>query len=283
MLEKKRSWFTSFDLKILALILMTLDHIGYFLGSPGLLNTPFYFRLLGRISAPLFIFCMAQGFFYTRSKMAYLLRLYAASVLMYFANGLVEQVLPHPEGAAIINGIFGTMFLIGVYCWGFLQLAAGIREKKAGKILLSLCVLLLPLLADALKLAMIAKPSLLGESGMLVLRLACGLLPSPLLAEGSFFWVLLGVGAYFLRDKKFVFSIFYIAISGFFFLTALPEGMNFENLFFINYQWFMIFTLPLLLCYNGQRGRGMKYLFYFYYPGHIYVLAALAYGIGRIS
>ena len=31
-------------------------------------------------------------------------------------------------------------------------------------------------------------------------------------------------------------------------------------------------TIPLLLAYNGSRGRPMKWLFYAYYPAHILVL-----------
>ena len=40
----------------------------------------------------------------------------------------------------------------------------------------------------------------------------------------------------------------------------------------INYYWMVIFALPIILLYNGKKGRGYKYLFYFYYPVHIYVL-----------
>lgn len=46
----------TFTLKMTALILMVLDHIGcYFDGAPVWLNW------LGRLSYPLFLFCMVQG------------------------------------------------------------------------------------------------------------------------------------------------------------------------------------------------------------------------------
>ncbi|MBR5047563.1 MAG: hypothetical protein IKX76_04950 [Eubacterium sp.] len=37
-------------------------------------------------------------------------------------------------------------------------------------------------------------------------------------------------------------------------------------------QLFCILSLPLILCYNGKKGRGSRYLFYVAYPGHIIVL-----------
>lgn len=45
-----------------------------------------------------------------------------------------------------------------------------------------------------------------------------------------------------------------------------------DSLLRINFQCFMIFALPLLLCYNGKRGKNIKRFFYVYYPAHIYIL-----------
>lgn len=64
----------TFELKITALILMVIDHIGlYFEG------TPLWLRLLGRGSYPLFLFCMVWGYHYTKNRRAYLTRLYFIS------------------------------------------------------------------------------------------------------------------------------------------------------------------------------------------------------------
>ena len=41
-------------------------------------------------------------------------------------------------------------------------------------------------------------------------------------------------------------------------------------------QWLMVFALPLMLRYNGEKGRGWKWFFYFYYPAHTSVLFFLA-------
>lgn len=36
-----------------------------------------------------------------------------------------------------------------------------------------------------------------------------------------------------------------------------------------------LLALPLVECYNGQRGRGSKYFFYWFYPLHLLVLSVL--------
>ena len=50
-------------LKVLALVLMVMDHIHYFFGFTGLI--PEWFSMLGRLSAPLFLFCTVEGFAHT--------------------------------------------------------------------------------------------------------------------------------------------------------------------------------------------------------------------------
>ena len=37
-----------------------------------------------------------------------------------------------------------------------------------------------------------------------------------------------------------------------------------------------VLAVPLLLLYNGRRGKGSKWFFYFFYPVHFLVFAALA-------
>ena len=82
----------TFRLKMIALILMVIDHIGlYFAWAPG------WFRLLGRGSYPLFLFCMIWGYHYTHDRKKYLLRLYLMGVFMgffcYALNNFVEPLV----------------------------------------------------------------------------------------------------------------------------------------------------------------------------------------------
>ena len=267
--------FTSYSLKVLALLLMTLDHIYYYLGS-GILPIPHIFTLLGRISAPLFLFAMAEGFSHTHDRMAYLKRLYLASVLMSVGNDLVNSFLPHPNGAMVINGMFATLFIVGLYIWAIELLLGNIKKKNWKNIGIALAMLLIPIGTGIGVTLYIGNTASVSPIGRIVFQALYTLVPSPIFVEGSVYWVFLGTGFYFLRNKKIGLSVFYVLMSGFFFFTAAGEGMTYENLFILNDQWFMVLSLPFILLYSGQRGKKMKYFFYMYYPLHVYVLVLLA-------
>lgn len=267
--------FTSYSLKVLALLLMTLDHIYYYLGS-GILPIPHIFTLLGRISAPLFLFAMAEGFSHTHDRMAYLKRLYLASVLMSVGNDLVNSFLPHPNGAMVINGMFATLFIVGLYIWAIELLLGNIKKKNWKNIGIALAMLLIPIGSGIGITLYMGNTASVSPIGRIVFQALYTLVPSPIFVEGSVYWVFLGTGFYFLRNKKIGLSVFYVLMSGFFFFTAAGEGMTYENLFILNDQWFMVLSLPFILLYSGQRGKKMKYFFYMYYPLHVYVLVLLA-------
>ena len=92
-LERRRG-LDGFQLKLMALVIMTIDHIHYF-GS-ALTDMPLILTLIGRIAAPVFVFFVAEGFAHTHSRWKYLLRLYIGGVLMYIINTIVNIYFPLP-------------------------------------------------------------------------------------------------------------------------------------------------------------------------------------------
>ena len=54
-------------IKWLALVLMLVDHLGEFFPQ----SVPLWFRWLGRMSAPFFLFCLAQGLEKSSSRPRY--------------------------------------------------------------------------------------------------------------------------------------------------------------------------------------------------------------------
>ena len=80
---KKFSGLTGNQLKIIALIAMTCDHVGLQL-FPDVL----FLRIIGRLALPIFAYMIAEGCRYTRSPKKYLLTILGVAVLcqvVYFA------------------------------------------------------------------------------------------------------------------------------------------------------------------------------------------------------
>ena len=105
----------SFQIKIIALVLMVFDHIHY--TFTGVFQVPLWFTILGRLSAPLFIFATANGMRYTRNPVKYLMRLWIGFIFMGFGNEVINNYFPLPNGGIIINNIFSTLFIICFYCF----------------------------------------------------------------------------------------------------------------------------------------------------------------------
>ena len=94
-METKLGWLrlNGNQLKILALIFMTVDHIGAYL-------LPQYFglRMIGRLAMPIFAWMIAEGCRYSRNKIKYLLTMagFAAVcqvVYLVFKNSLYQCIL----------------------------------------------------------------------------------------------------------------------------------------------------------------------------------------------
>ncbi len=63
-------------IKWIAVLLMVIDHIGYYLGSFMPMPIMLMLRLVGRLSFPLFAFSVALGFLRTRDRTRYFLRMF---------------------------------------------------------------------------------------------------------------------------------------------------------------------------------------------------------------
>ena len=125
-------------LKWIALVTMVLDHIHYFFSFTGCV--PEWFSMVGRLGAPLFLFCLVEGFTHTHSRKRYFARVYvlstAMSLLFFFMA--FAHVLVRPDGFYPANGMMTTFVILMVMFQGIDWL--GRRHIVRG-----LAALLLPL------------------------------------------------------------------------------------------------------------------------------------------
>lgn len=247
----------AFQLKIIALVVMTIDHIAEFI--PG---APPFLRVIGRIAAPIFFFLCAETMRHTRSREKYLLRLYVFSVVMELGKILLSRAF---GAEPYQNNIFATLFFAALIIYAFATIS-DVRNETAKKPML---------IAAFLALAFVVVWAIVyGKVAAAVgNEFALAVLPqSPLDVEGGIFWVLLAVGFYLLPGRGGAIILLVFLSGGLLAGIMTTEGTSWQALFLANPQWLMILALPFLLLYNGQRGRGMKWLFYTYYPLHIWLL-----------
>jgi hypothetical protein len=249
-----------FHLKIIGIVLMVFDHVHqmfYIFGAPEWLTW------LGRPVAAIFLFLCAEGYHYTRSKIRYMLLLFAGFQSMNIISTLLTEMMSLDD-VALINNIFGTLLMAACYMMFTDMLRRAVSEKKPGASLLAISYMLLLFAVGAIGILGLTSESLPLWVKFVMLRF----IPSPITVEGGFVLVFLGVLFYIFRNSRKTQAAILLAVSVLsYFLTA------------DSVQWLMALAIIPILLYNGERGAGGKagkYFFYVFYPAHIYLLYVAA-------
>jgi hypothetical protein len=248
------------QLKLIGIILMVFDHMHEFFQF-----IPDWFSYLGRPVAPIFLFSLAEGMHYTSNRKKYLSRLYICSALMAIGNTLIVKYIPPKQDMILMNNIFATLFLSGLYIMLIDNLKESIKSKNIVSILKYILLMLLPLIISALTLMIMTSQNI----SLITLKIIMIFLPNPILVEGGIVFVILGVILYLFRDNRKVQVITFIVVS--LLSLILGSGFNLNAVFVKDYQWMMIFASIFMLLYNGEKGNGNKQFFYIFYPAHIYI------------
>ena len=274
---KPSAGLTETGLKWIALVTMVLDHIHYFFGFTG--AVPEWFSMAGRVSAPLFLFCLVEGFTHTRSRKKYFAKVYvlsaAMSALLFFMA--FGGILVRPDGFYPGNGMM-TTFAVLMVIW---QGIDWLEQRRFGRGLAAVLLpLAWPILANLLSVAFPALATPLGFA-------AYSVLPTwGTTGDSSWPVLVMGLVLYLFRRRRKVqvaaFSLYYVLYGvvymGLVVSSVMPDFV-WTQLFTTYYEIYGILAAPLMLWYNGQRGRGHKALFYAFYPAHIYLLYALSWGL----
>ena len=227
---------TAFVLKTIALVSMILDHLAVVFPC----YFPFWLRGIGRLAWPIFAFLLAEGFRHTKSPEKFLMRLLAFALISEIPYDLA---MGNDISFIADSNIFYTLFLGGMAIYQYEKM-----KKWRGVSTMAVLGTLLPtaLFAEILTAEY-------GGMGVLVIFAVYTIKPRYLR--------LVAVGVFALLQ----------------FIPLVPAyllGIEIRLEYWLMIP-FAIVAVLLIALYNGKRGLQVKWLFYWLYPVHLAVFAAI--------
>ena len=265
---------SGFALKYFAAFLMLLDHLHYFFSFTG--KVPLFFSWLGRLSAPLFLFCIVEGFIHTHDRKKYFLRIYLISVVM----GLIQFSF-YNIGSGLVrgDGFFPQNQMLASFSI-LLVVLQGIDWCQKKQWVRGLAAILIPILLPFIAMIPFGLASGSPMGLYLLNLLTFTVLPlHTSIIDGGTITLLTGVLLYAFRKNRKRQAISFVLICILWDIVRiflLVPGFTVSDFFTQAYEWMEIFAVLPMLCYNGTRGTGSKKFFYWFYPVHIYLLYALS-------
>lgn len=246
-MKSKWKFLDSDSLKIIAAATMLIDHIGaalieaMFLQGGALLPGYWYeidmvLRSIGRTAFPIFAFLLAEGFFHTRSREKYFVRLALFALLSEIPFDLAFHGKLFYGNS---QNVFWTLSLGFLVIWGMNAIDSRIRDGAGPGTLrgIAACLLQIPLV------------------------LAGCLAAGGLRTDYEMYGVLLIVLFYFGRYAGI--STVLVCIGGYLLFLWEPQCIvGFLLILFYNGS-------------RKKRRRGFQYFFYLFYPVHLLILGLL--------
>lgn len=236
------------SLKLIAVIAMTLDHIAWMLFPIYSKNfLPLLFHIIGRITAPIMCYFVAQGYYYTKNINKYTARLFLFAFISHVPYVLAS--ISFTDATSFIpfyNGnILNQTSIMWSLAFGLVLLRISESQKLHNgfvKILLTILICLITLPSDWSCIASL--------------------------------WILAFGSNRNNFKAQMLWMIFYAVIYSTVYFFALDKLYGLI-------QMFVILAIPLLMMYNGKLSERKslnvftKWAFYIYYPLHLLVLAVI--------
>lgn len=251
---------TGTQLKWLAIIMMAIDHVGavivggfvFFRGTvvnPDLEHVYWLMRNIGRLAFPIFCFLLVEGFFHTRSRKNYMIRLFLFALVSEFSFDLAF-------GDSYIDMEYQNVFFVLFIGFAVIWIMENLKGSPVRQTLVVLA-------GCALSEIIMCDYGLIGVV-LIVIFYVFRQDKAKRVVVGAL-WLYFGTALHFavelgpwivLYGNKWEVAS-YLSDSG---LTELPGVLAFV----------------LIGMYNGEKGKPFpKYFFYAFYPVHLLILGLL--------
>lgn len=237
------------QLKLIAIIAMTVDHIAWamFDGYPSAL-LPLVMHIIGRLTCPIMCYFIAEGYHYTRNINKYTFRLFAFAFVSHFAYIFAS------------NDFVDFKSFIPFYYGNFLNQTSVMWSLAWGLVMLRI--------ADSKRIKSIYKV-------LLVILICIITLPSDWSCIAALCIMAIGTNRGDFR-KQMSWMIFYVALYSLVYFFAIDKAYGIL-------QMGVVLSIPVIAMYNGKRGKNpkinkfMKWFFYIFYPLHLFVIGLINY------
>lgn len=245
----KSKILNSNQLKLIAIIAMTVDHIAWamFDGYPTAL-LPLVMHIIGRLTCPIMCYFIAEGYHYTRNINKYTFRLFAFAFISHFAYIFAS------------NDFVDFKSFIPFYYGNFLNQTSVMWSLAWGLVMLRI--------ADSKRIKSIYKV-------LLVILICIITLPSDWSCIAALCIMAIGTNRGDFR-KQMSWMIFYVALYSLVYFFAIDKAYGIL-------QMGVVLSIPVIAMYNGKRGKNpkinkfMKWFFYIFYPAHLFVIGLINY------
>lgn len=246
---QKRKILNANQLKLIAIIAMTVDHVAWamFDGYPTAL-LPLVMHIIGRLTCPIMCYFIAEGYHYTRNINKYTLRLFIFALISHFAYIFAS------------NDFVDFRSFIPFYYGSFLNQTSVMWSLAWGLVMLRI--------ADSKRIKLINKV-------LLVILICIITLPSDWSCIAALCIMAIGTNRGDFR-KQMSWMIFYVALYSLVYFFAIDKVYGVL-------QMGVVLSIPVIAMYNGSRGKNqkfnkfMKWFFYIFYPAHLFVIGLINY------
>lgn len=233
------------QLKMIAIVAMTVDHLAWML-FPGypVEALPLLMHILGRITCPVMCYFVAEGFHHTGNVSRYTFRMFLFALISHFSYLFASRdfagwrsFIPFYSG-----NVLNQTSVMWSLAWGLVMLrvvhSEGVKSQAAKVLLVAL--------------------------------ICFAAFPSDWSCIASLFILAFGTNRGNFRAQM-LWMVFYTAIYSAVYYFAIDKVYGLM-------QMAVILAVPVLGLYNGKRGtspqinRVMKWVFYLYYPAHLFLI-----------